>query len=405
MKRSLYLCLLLCIFFPGCTSFVPTKEVSDTSGDTDICIHQSACTVDAMDDDTNEGIYFYDMTYAIDDSEYLYYFDDASGQIVKLCRKINCRHNNENCDAYFGSINNSITLYNNRIYLWAFHNVPGKGNMASLYSVKSDGSDRTDYGFQNIDGTTPGAKQTVIYKDTLYMICDLGPSGNSSYSYKVFMQPLEHDQRAQLLYESPDQEREHSLSDLHTSDDTLWLTDTTYISSDSLCSELIAIDLRTGKPQTILTADNGRIHYTRKGSLIYYCIQAPGSGQYSPVHKFDPESKEDTIFAQQGGKLTFDGQYFFTAACSSDSRKADIYITDENGTLVKTIPSEAIQSRISKPHVRIFQHHIYIEDMDFDVTDSTGPRALIAEKNDLLKDSKAPWYFVTSNVISKISLE
>ena len=71
-------------------------------------------------DDGEAGFYFYDPG-MMEDGAFLYYYDDATGEAIKLCGKATCKHNDASCNAYFGEYICPYTIqyYDDRIYLWA----------------------------------------------------------------------------------------------------------------------------------------------------------------------------------------------------------------------------------------------------------------------------------------------
>lgn len=71
----------------------------------------------------------------------IYYYDINTQKVTPLCSKINCRHNSEECEAYFGDVpNEGFVYYNKRLYMRNYSDTAG----IKLVSYDKNGKNQSE---------------------------------------------------------------------------------------------------------------------------------------------------------------------------------------------------------------------------------------------------------------------
>ncbi|MDD6789642.1 MAG: hypothetical protein PUE04_06010 [Lachnospira sp.] len=224
----------------------------------------------------------------------------------------------------------------------------------------------------------------------------MGPSGSFPQSYEVFRQPLQKDQKGESIYKSPNPDKEHYVSNMHVTGNTLWLTENEYAADSSYRQDLKAVDLSTGDVRTVLSAKNGWISYVVTDDSVYYSVLNRNANAYGPVQKLSRHLGSTELFIPQGGKLTFDGENFYLADYSQSDGAGSIRIADKTGTVVQTIDAAEIQKLAAKPQVIMFKNHIMIYDLANNPNEPDLYTMQIAKKSDILSGTTDPWTAITA---------
>ena len=75
-----------------------------------------------------------ESVYLFATNQFIYYYDEAAGQSGKLCGKPECTHASVSCNAYVGTGEETIQMYDGKLYFSEDYNV--------LYRMNPDGTDR-----------------------------------------------------------------------------------------------------------------------------------------------------------------------------------------------------------------------------------------------------------------------
>lgn len=169
MKRTviLFLALVLVLWLAAC------GETKKGNGD------------DGREIDTVRSFYHASMLYVLaaetDDTIYyigrhgdkILYVDKAAGISGPLCGKVECQHNNENCNAYTTSSLGTagLSVYNDRLY-WVCHRSE-KGYI--VYSAALDGTDHREEAELG-EALSPSSAQNMymeLYDGYMFLACEL----------------------------------------------------------------------------------------------------------------------------------------------------------------------------------------------------------------------------------------
>ena len=115
-----------------------------------------------------------DKTGNSDESAYgkiLYYYDVNSETVTTLCSKIDCKHNNVECEAYFdagGENDGGFVYYKHRLYMISYDDTSG----TKLISFDENGHDKKEYCVINDNPEyVPyggGTNDLCIFKNAVY---------------------------------------------------------------------------------------------------------------------------------------------------------------------------------------------------------------------------------------------
>lgn len=395
MRKHFIFLLFLCLLcLSGCqTSNLPPPTDQDTAD------REFSDSFDAIGYDTESGIWFSDSILSYFDSGgYLYFYDDASRQVIRLCGKTNCSHDSPNCDAYFGDYIHAPTIqsYAGSVYLWRSVNIAGSGVTDELVCADPDGSGHKDLG-QLITRDFPSfVSESVIYDGFLYFCC-YSPNGDGYFKYRLYRQPLKASQEAELLFATSAETHENHIQNLHLTGRTCWFTDICF-SDDSYQTNLWSVNIDTSEKKNILSAVNRNISYAVLGDDVYYTTyNTPYNIEFTPVYKRNVNTGEESLFLSQGGRLTWDGDYFYISTFQDGKAGGDILVVNSDGQILQTIDLSTIRNTIPDPHVMVLAHHIFVEsglseDGGSDVLKKTW---FIAAKDDLLNQNPDAWSVFT----------
>lgn len=100
--------------------------------------------------------------------EYIFFVDKKSGKAIPLCGKVNCKHNDSTCNAYFNAPLN-IQAYDGKIYVVARGS---KDRTESLYRISLDGSKKEELKvlYANEDNDVSCALEFMIHRGYGYMV-------------------------------------------------------------------------------------------------------------------------------------------------------------------------------------------------------------------------------------------
>ena len=115
-------------------------------------------------------------------NSFLYYFDMIKKNAMPLCTKLNCEHNDENCDAYLSSdecVGYDIWYYNKRIYM-----IERTAEKDILVSYDKTGRDKKTSAVLSVDGMSvnSSASRSCVNKGRLYYVL---VGENAQYLYVV----------------------------------------------------------------------------------------------------------------------------------------------------------------------------------------------------------------------------
>ncbi len=111
------------------------------------------------------GVYFIEGDPSVGDT-YIAYFDHGSDTVVKLCGRVDCLHDNPDCNAYLEH-GLAITYYGGYVYA-VEGGLPFEGENCKLFRMKPDGSDRVTLLDLNAFAKENGAE----YADTVEFMED-----------------------------------------------------------------------------------------------------------------------------------------------------------------------------------------------------------------------------------------
>ena len=134
--------------------------------------------------------YYYTANSPVYTSSYkfLYYFDMVNKNSMPLCTKLNCAHNDENCDAYLSDdecLSANIWYYNQRIYM-----IEKTAEKDILVSYDKTGRDKKQENILSVDGMSvrAGHNSACVIKGRIFYILK---SERTQYIYEVSLDTQE----------------------------------------------------------------------------------------------------------------------------------------------------------------------------------------------------------------------
>lgn len=105
--------------------------------------------VSTLHTETDDGVFYVYNSYGHDVEFRLRYIDYASNKDVVVCDKPNCKHNDENCNGYYGTLSNNNFItgmfdYNDKLYVTYIENDTNIAGVSSftLYEQDFSGNNR-----------------------------------------------------------------------------------------------------------------------------------------------------------------------------------------------------------------------------------------------------------------------
>ncbi len=181
--------VLLCTVFASCSNNAPYHEIPlDISSGCPVSTmrtgteRQGIKTLANSFECTQEGAYF--MSQGVEFGRWLLYSDHGSDNVIKLCGRPDCAHNNKECNAYFdGAV--SVSYYNGSLYTYDIYS-------RDLIRINLDGTERTTvYNVSSFLGKNEikrTYKQTIIngvFFITGSKLNDMGEEVMSTAYYKL----------------------------------------------------------------------------------------------------------------------------------------------------------------------------------------------------------------------------
>lgn len=364
MRKSIYLkefiVLMLILSLFGCTkdkktvNTNPEQLIDITKIGTSEVDYQSYWGQFVRDIAKADGGYYY-LTKR---PRYLMYFDESIQSSYRVCGKADCNHNNQNCNAFFGSGSDygktaasnvtyspgSIYFYKGYIYM-----LSSEGN---LVRITPDGSERVNiaqvYTFDSTSNT-----KLVFYGDYVYVYNSMGHLGIIK-EYTETIKRFSLDGKTQdtifeytgtnsaiinvrnygnsmfFIVESATQERNGDKSTYQYNYHGLY----TY-------------NLKSGEIGKVLDAQIVDYSIDEKNNIIYYYVVADG------LYKLDLSTKENTKIYNATDKsgfveLSFDGKYIYlnntvwSDQNSTTENKIEkvCWVLNDHGSIINTIPSD-----------------------------------------------------------------
>ena len=97
--------------------------------------------------------------YYLENEGLLYYLKPESGRMIPVCSKPNCKHRDDNCNAWINS--SMLTIYEDKLY---FANSDGYGEGLRLFSMNLDGTGRKQ--IQNLESPLKSDNSTITFMST-----------------------------------------------------------------------------------------------------------------------------------------------------------------------------------------------------------------------------------------------
>lgn len=115
-----------------------------------------------------------DIGYYFINNSYLYYFDNESQETMLVCSKANCKHNDDNCTAYFSLFNYypiQLSYYDNALYLLGWESEGANIHHNYIYQISLDNFKRRKAVYI---GSSNGLSSTVflIHRGNVYYITE-----------------------------------------------------------------------------------------------------------------------------------------------------------------------------------------------------------------------------------------
>lgn len=292
---------------------------------------------------------------------FLYYFDMVNKNSMPLCAKLNCEHDDENCDAYLSAeecLSSNIWYYNQRIYM-----IERSDEKDRLVSYNKTGRDKKNVADLSVDGRSVIQSQDracVSHGKLYYMLA----GEKSQFLYEV---PLTGTDTPRLIKEYTSEYEIRETLTLYAIEDRVYITLVSGITSDTNNYIIECLDISDGEPVRMFDymADGASISGEIDGWEIQACYDAEGNFYFTSisdeayfVNKLNLETKENTeiyridISEDTGSRedyidlCGFDGKYLYVYESVDFSVKENrqnyelgnyLYIIDTEGKLADTI--------------------------------------------------------------------
>ncbi|MDR2714964.1 MAG: hypothetical protein LBB42_05555 [Coriobacteriales bacterium] len=264
---------------------------------------------------------------------FLYYMEKENLETTLVCNRLECRHNNNACDAFLET--NEIAYYNERLFYLE------SGKRHTIFSMNLDGSNRREVLSYNTELSYPSYALNQGY---LYFIENLN----------LCCVSLENVDKKTKLYEFTESSEAGFFF--------LWAdADKVYVCTENknYAQVFYEYDLLEGKSKQIWAADGMEEEWDSKGvaasgwyldkRILYLYLN--GSG----IWKYDITKETYTRIAEiadkkQYGYATFDAEYIYINAADNalNSQKASeysLYVYNYQGELVDVISLDVVNAK------------------------------------------------------------
>ena len=261
-------------------------------------------------------------------NSFLYYIEKSSMETTIVCSKLECKHDNYDCNAFVPS--EQLAYNDNKLYYLT------SGQYNDIYSMELDGSNRK----QIVTYTNELSSTYIIHRGNIYFVENL-----CLYSIS--------------LNDKNKKEKVYEFSNVNEIYFILWADgDNVYVCTENqnYVQEFYAYDLLDNKFERIWSIDSINEDWVSKDvglngwyinkSAIYYYLCGNGiwmynfsDGKYTKIVGITDKS--------QYGYATFDDNYIYINTSisilnSQDASEYTIYVYDYQGMLVDKIPIGSI---------------------------------------------------------------
>lgn len=311
MKTDRAICLLLLLIGILMTSCTAHQNNTETVIPTVGGFSRTSCSTEVM---TEHGFIFIPDEFS--GLNLLYYFDTSSGMCVPLCAKPNCSHDDNSCNAYFGSSSSThpsgytLQLLNGYLYLWV--NEPGR---SSLWRCLPDGSNHEKVCTLQVTDAPSGGQviSSFIRENDCYVQVSYPQDARGSDVDGLFRVSLP-DGEARLITMSNDDTDwvEHRMYDVRYEEGTLYYRLTEFRPQEAR-SRVFAYDPETESSTLLYSSDRPLSFVVMNDNLLIYEYQYGSEQQNIDEHMilYSPADHTKETLSIPAGYLTYDGTYLY----------------------------------------------------------------------------------------------
>lgn len=273
-------------------------------------------------------IYGSESGYYIATGEFLYYLDEGQDEAVLLCGKINCPHEDENCNGYFFQESPQIIYDNGKLYGFVY---TVQDNCYHLTELSADGETRRQlFSVSGLD-----TNHFIIHRGVVYYVIHEG-----KYE-KIMAYDINRDKEAMVYlpkYEAG------MITSVFCEDDKLYFGEAMIGSSDEWISQWKCCSLTDGSilemkfsnQETAASYADAALFHVKDGQMYLFCADKDAQESLDIICCNMDGGSAERILQAPMGLLAMDDQYIYLFEWSENT----LLIYNEQGSRVQTLSFE-----------------------------------------------------------------
>lgn len=220
-----------------------------------------------------------DIGYYFINNSYLYYFDNESQETMLVCSKANCKHNDDNCTAYFSVFNYypiQLSYYDNALYLLGWESEGANIHHNYIYRISLDDYKRKKAAFiGDSNGLSPVI--FIIHRGYIYYVTNTDTvEENTVELYRKEIGNTSKKDKGEKVFELTDYGVQ--IFGLSAYGNNIFFCSSSYEDSNGngYNTVLNSVDIHTLKTQTVIArnqysyfADEQYVYYEKDSKTVY----------------------------------------------------------------------------------------------------------------------------------------